>query len=433
MEIRIESDKRKLCIYFIIYYYLFTGVFMDLFHMPRSIIYIGDAINIYLFLSIMVASPSRKHYSKALEALLIYNIVGTVIGLFLNLSINSIIMYVWGARNNFRFYIFLYACVLFLNKTDIDRILKKLNWIFVINAVVYAYEWLILKVSGDFLGGIFGITQGCNGRLNLFLCVVCSYNLLRYFQNQMKIWEIAATIVLSLGMAVFSELKVFFFEIAIIMIVIMVMQRISAKVILVSIGGVIALGTAISMINNINDYARITADGTGNFFSIVNIVDYVTKDSGYNGMGTDLNRFTAAFQIYERFFKGQLDKQLFGIGLGGADYSSIPMFISQFYKDYSFLHYQWFQYAWIFLETGIVGLAGYLLIILHFFRKALRLDKKYLLYKSLTIASCILVIISMLYNISMRVESSGYLMFTLLAIPYICVKEQADEQGSEFI
>ena len=424
MVIRIKKDKRKRWIFCALYYYMFTGVFMNLLHMPRSIIYAGDIINLYLFLNILYVLPHRRRYSGALDNWLMLFIVGTVIGLLLNLSIESIIMYVWGARNNFRFFIFFYACILFLEKKDIDRVLKTLNVIFCINTLVYIYEWSVLKVYGDFLGGIFGITQGCNGRLNLFLCVVCCYNLLQYFQNRIKIWKVAVIIALSLGMAVVSELKVFFFEIVIIMVLIMAMNGVSVKTIIVTIGGVFALSMAITMINSMYDYSRISVDGTGNIFSPINIVHYLTKRSGYNGYGTDLNRFTAAFQINESFFRGQLDKQLFGIGLGGADYSGIPMFVSRFYKEYAFLHYQWFQYAWLFLETGVVGLISYIMIVITIMWKALHLNDRFFTYKALTVVVCVLVMISLLYNISMRVESSAYLMFMLLATPFICEKEQ---------
>lgn len=422
------NDPRKKCIIFLLYYYMFTGLLIDVFHLPRAILYIGDVGNIYLMLSIFKASNYRKKYSYSLLLIFSIYIIVTLISTFLNFSDESLPMYIWGARNNYRFFIFMYACVLFLEKIDVDKILNHFNIIFNINLVVYLVEMLILKVDRDFLGGIFGIVQGCNGRLNLFLCIICAYNLIRFFNKKCSTTWICYIVGISLLMAVFSELKVFFFEVVAILIIIMVGEGISMRFIFIAVAGGIALSFAMTYIATVYDYSRITVDGGSTFFSFENIMNYLTKDSGYTGRGTDLNRLTALTELKKRFFENDIILQSFGIGLGRADYSSFTIFMSDFYKKYSELHYQWFQYAWIYLETGMIGLISYA----SFFVDGLRLsfkikDKESSLYKSLAWVTFSLILLSLVYNISMRVESSAYMMFFLMSIPYIILRDKALE------
>lgn len=425
-------DPRKRCILGLIYFYIFTGMLMDIFHLPRTILYIGDLINLYLMLSILKAAKIRKKYSYSLFFIILIYIAVTIMGSIINFSSESIPMFIWGARNNFRFLIFMYACALFLEKKDVDDVLNHIYIIFTINLVVYLVEWIVLGVNGDFLGGIFGITQGCNGRLNLFLCVSCAYGMIQYFNKKCGLLLVGYIIAFSLFMAVFSELKVFFFELVIIMAIIMLGEGISMRFILVAIGGVMALSFAISVLTTVIDYSRVTVDGGSNFFTVENIMRYLTKDSGYNGRGTDLNRFTAASQLKERFFENDIVLHLFGIGLGKGDYSSFSMFVSDFYRRYSELHYQWFQYAWIYLETGLLGLISYLAIFMDSLRMAFKIkDKADSCYKSMTLVACSMAILSLVYNISMRVESSGFLMFFLMAIPYIFFRDQELETQRE--
>jgi hypothetical protein len=147
------------------------------------------------------------------------------------------------------------------------------------------------------------------------------------------------------------------------------------------------------------------------------------RESGYTGSG-DLNRLTAITSINKlEFFKESFTHRLFGIGLGGAEYSSSSAFLqSIFYRQYQYLHYYWFSHAWMYLECGYIGLIGY---IFGFFSnvlvgiKVIRSMKRSYKDTSAVMTGVILSIMTALlyiYNQSLRLEAAYMLYFTFAAI-----------------
>lgn len=408
-------------IYFLVYYYIFTGFLIAPLEFPRAILYLGDLFNGWLFVHAALRLRQDKNLRKTIMPqlrIIMFFFVVIVIGEILNLQEKSLFYLIWGLRNIFRFYLFFFSCCVYLKKDNIDRIMKLMFYLFLLNAICCWFENKILGLNGDYIGGLFGTVQGGNGRVNVFICMVFSYFLIKYFNKECGMIKIGIIALLCFYIALIAELKVFFIEFVIIgVMAILLLKKFSFRKSLMLVLSIVGLSLAINLMNSMHDYSMVSSDG--NFFTINNIINYISKDTGYNGTGTDLNRFTAVSALDRMFFKSDVMGKLFGRGLGSADTSLISIFNSSFFDNYSYLHYQWFLWAFVFIETGYIGLVLYTLFFLGVFIKARKISKGDETTSVFTQVMVVLCLINMVYNISLRVESSGYLLYLLLSIPYL--------------
>ena len=85
--------------------------------------------------------------------------------------------------------------------------------------------------------------------------------------------------------------------------------------------------------------------------------DTAMSDKGYTSSG-DMNRLNAIPVINELWLKNGWQRA-FGMGLGNCDYASFDFLTTPFFKTYSDLHYTWISYAFLYMETGWIGLMFY--------------------------------------------------------------------------
>ena len=68
-------------------------------------------------------------------------------------------------------------------------------------------------------------------------------------------------------------------------------------------------------------------------------------------------------------------------GIGSAEYSkSNEMLTSTFYNQYGYLHYQYFTHAFVFIETGLLGLISYLMIFISSLKRGIKVLKLSLIH-----------------------------------------------------
>ena len=172
-----------------------------------------------------------------------------------------------------------------------------------------------------------------------------------------------------------------------------------------------------------------------NVFSLDGIMDNLTSTSGYTGQG-DLNRLTAITTINNQFSNVSFINRLFGSGLGSWEYSNTFIFLnSHNYLIYQLTHYNWFSYAWLYLELGYIGLFLYygFFIITGFNSLKIKSieNKGDTLLKTTFIISVLCFVLSV-FNVSLRMES-GYMVYFILSIPYIINKENVIRRQGEII
>lgn len=411
----------KSLVWFQLYYMMFYNVLRDLLKFPGFIAYAIDLFNVILIAYVIINRRIiRCKNSKTGLWIVGLFLFSTVVGL---IAVDgSPILYIWGFRNVFRYYAYFISCTVLLDISDILEIITKLKKIYIINFFICLVEFG-LGYSGDNIGGIFGTQSGCNGYLNLFLIVVSAIYVTEYLEKKIGLMRIMLAIVSCFFLMAIAELKVYLFELPIIILIGMINAKFSFRKIIIIMFGVCGIAIGISMLGHFFESSGL------DFFTSDAILKYM-GDSGYTNAG-DLSRMNAVSQLYEKFLHGNFWRSLFGIGLGNASYSAaFSFFNSRFYLLYQALHYQWFTDAIIFIETGTVGLVLYELFFLRVFIYSRKINKRIASEYSgefsqqlrcvvqVSGITAVLCVVNSVYNSALNMDA-GYMVYFIFAIPAV--------------
>lgn len=405
MTPKLRNNLKSLIFIQIIYNCIIKFLIVD-FNFPSFFNYISDIITILLLVILVVKSNWKIKKITPLVFILLLFIINTISFI---LDFSSPFLFLWGFRNIYRFFLFFYCCTKILEYEDIFKIFNILEKILIINFIICVFEYFMRGIDYDFLGGLFGNgVEGGNAPLNILMIIVCSYSLILYFYKKKSLYEVGIISIFCFFIAIVAEMKIFFFEYIILFGYAVLFTKKNIRTLLftivIIIVGIFAIGIYEKLYSNNMD-----------FLSLSFIEDYAFKRT-YGG-ATDINRLSAISIINERIFKDNFKYKWIGLGLGNAETSSFSFLNSNFYNLYGErIKYNWFSHAFMYVESGYLGLLCYT----SFFIKILidSIKKNNILYKLSGIIS-IISIIMIIYNNTLRVESMGYTLFTLLAIPYI--------------
>ncbi len=334
----------------------------------------------------------------------------TLIGFLFNLQ--SVFYYLWGLRNNIRFFVYFFACVFFLRENSIEYYLKFLDVAFWINTPITFFQFFVLDIQQDYLGGIFGTSKGCNGYTNILLIIVTSKAILYCLNNKESLLRCLLKCSTAILLAALAELKAFYIEFVVIVVLAMCFTKTSYRKFWISIGAVVGVLIGIRIIEFI--FPVFT-----DWFSLERIWDTLTNEKGYTSHN-DMNRLTAISIALERFLPGWHHK-LFGLGLGNCDYAGFDFLVTPFYKAYGGLNYMWFSSAFLILETGLVGMGMYIYFFVQLFLSTWKMSKdrhQNIVYCQISMISAVMCGFLFILNASLRVES-GFMMFFILALPFV--------------
>lgn len=325
-------------------------------------------------------------------------------------NFQSIFYFLWGTRNNFRIYIAFLAYATFFQEEDAHFMLKFVDVLFWINLAVTFVQFFILGYKQDYLGGIFGVERGCNGYSIVLFALVLSKSLLSYMNGQEK----TLTCVLKCGAALIisalAELKFLFVIFVLIFVLAALLTKFSLrKFILIIIAAVlfVAASSILSALFGENNNISL-----GRIWELVTASNYATAE--------DLGRFTAIPTISNTILT-DIPSKLFGMGLGNCDTSAFAICNTPFFQANENLHYTWFSSAFLFLETGYIGL----ILNLSFYGLCFALALKYMqrgnsnkLFCQIAIIISILCVLLTFYNATLRKEVA-YIAYFALALPFI--------------
>lgn len=411
---------------------MISAVLIGFVGFPKSMLYITDAINLFLFLCTI--SRQKKRRGFPINSVIIWMVMFAFVGLTSAVANKTALpLILWGMRQNFRFFIFFYSCVEFLTEKDFEIILKVIEVIFWISVPLCTYEALVVHypagtIVGDMVGGIYYRSGSANAPLNIILVVYSAYITLKCFEGKYSFSRMMMTLFAAIYMAALAELKLFLIEAVIIVVYALFTNKVSWKTAALCIGSLIAANVVIIVFVSIN--ARGRSYYTSDLFSLESMLEYVTRTEGYDGVG-DLNRFTAVQTLANRFFSQDTIGLLLGYGLGSAEYSkSIAVLNSPFYMNYSSMHYQYFAHAFMFIETGFLGLFCYSMIFISALKRgAIRLKKTS--WKKFYIIMVLIMLLLFVYNTTMRNEFCAYILFAILAIPFARNFDLVSEEKKE--
>lgn len=409
----INIRKRTIFEWLILWIVLFPllwGTFFDLLHFPGIVKYTVDVVWFVLFLSMSVRKKAALQKKVFPLFLLIVSFLLFSLILYL-LNYQSFLYFLWGVRNNFRYYVFFFAIVYFFSNRDVKTVLSLFDITFWINIVVVLMQYFLLGYRQDYLGGIFGVAHGCNAYMIIFLSIVVGYSLLRYMNKvESAVWCFSKCGV-SLLIAAFAEMKVFFALFVLILLLCSFFTSFSWKKVLLFFVAALFLFFGSSLLANI--------------FNMENSVlsfEYLWKlatQEHYSDSET-VNRLSA-IPTLSRLILTEPVERIFGLGLGNCDTSTFDFLNTPFYQQYSYLRYSWFSCARLFLEVGYVGVVFYLsffVICAVLIWRRMKAGKADPLICQLGIIVSILCVIMTFYNSALHMEA-GYMAYLFLALPFV--------------
>ena len=401
---------------FIFFFPAAQAFLTELLPIPDAIKFLCDGFLVLLLLKLFSQRFTKiDNYSMPFVVIVGLFFFITLVGYLFNYQ--SVFYYLWGLRNNIRMFVAFFAFAYLADWEDAKGWIKALDVLFVINFAVVLLQYFS-GYGQDYIGGIFGTSKGCNGSLLIFLCIVFAKTILSFMRGEEKMSKCIFVSVASLLVSTLSELKMFFILFILILFMASFMTAHSIKKTLFFAFGAVLIVLFSTLLTVL--YKDFT-----DFLSFDSLIKALT-DTGY-ATDEDIGRFTALPVISQRFLPGFFRK-LFGLGLGNCDSSSLSMFNTPFFESHQTVHYSYFSYAFLFLETGFVGLALYAsFFVASFFvsRKLKKLEMADEFACQMSIILSVISLILLVYNSSLRMEI-GFMLFFVLALPIISANEQRE-------
>lgn len=401
---------------FIFFFPAAQAFLTELLPIPDAIKFLCDGFLVLLLLKLFSQRFTKiDNYSMPFVVIVGLFFFITLVGYLFNYQ--SVFYYLWGLRNNIRMFVAFFAFAYLADWEDAKGWIKALDVLFVINFAVVILQYFS-GYGQDYIGGIFGTSKGCNGSLLIFLCIVFAKTILSFMRGEEKMSKCIFVSVASLLVSTLSELKMFFILFILILFMASFMTAHSIKkTLFFAFGAVLVVLFSTLLTVLYKDFM--------DFLSFDSLIKALT-DTGY-ATDEDIGRFTALPVISQRFLPGFF-KKLFGLGLGNCDSSSLSMFNTPFFESHQTVHYSYFSYAFLFLETGFVGLALYAsFFVASFFvsRKLKKLEMADEFACQMSIILSVISLILLVYNSSLRMEI-GFMLFFVLALPIISANEQRE-------
>lgn len=411
-------DLAKFLIKFQIIYNCVIKFCIGYLGIPSSANYVTDLVT--LMLVILMLQCNHCTIEKSSQFIIAMLFVIVVIISYIGNGYSATLL-IWGGRNLFRFYLFFFACIYFLNVSDFDNIMDGLKILFWVNIALIIYQRWGLNYFGDACSGLYslGNISGGNGSVNILMYVVVCYVLAEQAEKKIKIRTMILYLFSALAVAAFIELKYFFIEMIVIVCLYTGLRRKSIRAWAFLGIAMVALFWGIDLLQKINP-------SFAGFFQIEEIID----DSMQYGISEKVGRLSGMSIMLDNYLITPFQK-LFGIGLGNADYSSsFDIFTSDFYRQHYGLSYYFFMSAWMMVETGILGTIIYLSMFALAIYKSWKMCKTKDFHAYAAVMLSVSALLQYFYNQMLRVETSGYLLQLTIALIFIIQKEKINLRKS---
>lgn len=405
--------------FFIVVFPFLFGICIELLRMPMAVKYLIDLA--WLALAVYMLRFHRSFNPPKASALM-----GWVLAFFLYTFVvyvfryQSGLYYLWGLRNNFRFYIAFFAFTVFMDQSEGDGLLALFDKLFWVQFGICMVQHFLLGYSGDFLGGLFGVETGSNGYLNMFYIIMTAKSILYCLAKKESVGKCLLKCGAALLVAALAELKFFFIEFILIVALCTLITSFSWRKLGILVASAVAVIVMAALLVKIFPFFQ-------DVFSIDALLKMAMNDNGYTFRG-DLNRLTVIPEINERFFSGPVD-QIFGFGMGNCDLSTYDFLCSPFSEKYLWTHYNLFSTSFVYLEMGWIGLIfffGFFLLHYSITTRMMKKNKCNSLHGNLARVVALLCVLVGVYNSTLRTEV-GYMAYFVMALPFMYGRSTADK------
>lgn len=402
--------RQRHLIEFQIYYLLVVEAAISLLHMPVFIKYLLDVNAIVIFVMGLpkVYDMFRDRRFNAFNIyIIIYMIAIVGISLMRYTPVGRVF---WAARNNFFFILFFLVAAYTIKPKDYIRIMDNVTKLQFFNIACVFYERVFLGCFGDNIGGMFGIQYGCNTFLNVYLFIINAYAIVSYVSKRFNIYMVGFVVLSSMIISVSAELKFFYIEFAVIILLMILLSRTSFRNAMVVIVTVVLLFVGVQVLSRISPESAKVLNNFEQFIS------YASETFE----GQKISRMTAFAQVNDYFLRNRPKYVLFGYGFGYAESSNTFRWAtSVFSVRYGSTGYRNLSASMNLIETGYVGIIAFITIFIWMFFSAQvqksELPKNKPMFVFVQIIA-IMVIINIWYNSAIRLEVAYLTYFSLIGV-----------------
>lgn len=432
---------------------LCVGFLINDLKFPSFIKYFSDMLTISLVYLLCYKLYKKPYllkdiwHSKRNICIIFFLIIAFFIHTFISFIINheSLILYLWGLRNTFRFFIFFVSCVFFNTNNLFYNIKHILSVLFYFNIVLMIIQkFFYSNITVDQINGIFGVAVGNNNALNAFFCIMLIYFVVDIIRFKVLDKKNMINILLILIISAMSELKIVYIEffILIIFALIFILKDLPLKK---SLSYILIL--FVMCVASLQLLYKLNPTFSGFFTNPQKIIQYIYSEPYWSDTAHEvlveetgkiaepINRFSF-FEIIDNGFFNSTEKRIYGLGLGNCDYSSFSFLVSNNYAKYYPINYTWFSSSFCFIETGWVGFALYsMFFILIGYFSFYRILKNKFLHEETLVSGLMsaMAIILLFYGLALRTELSAYLIFYLLSCVSLSIPQKVINERDNLI
>ena len=407
-------NKPVLIIYLQLGFCYFSRFLVHQIGLPDPLKYLSDYLTMILLLQIFLHFTKTKNLNirKPLLFFVIYAAVAVISTVY---NRSSLLFFFWGMRLNFRFFIFFFACVIFLRKDDIDKLIKFQLYLLPVNMAIILFQYFVQGLRFDFLGGLFGNQESCNSELNLYMFLMATITIVFYAIKKINLFLFTINIAMVSLTAALSELKILYVVIPFIVFVAFIFYFPNTRIIKAGFIIVLLLISSFSILLIVYPHWRVQ-------LSTIEDIIFNTAKTEYNH-AFSLSRMTAGPYLFQNVLTIP-SQRLLGIGFGNA--GNFLNFESSFFIRYGMLNYDIFHYAYILAEIGIIGLAAYCIFFMSISYESIRI-KRIINYESgfyccISFIVSLLVLVFIVYHPSMYMDGA-FIFYFPLTFPFIIEKE----------
>ena len=283
---------------FILFWTIISDALVAELGMSSSIQYLNDFAWVILLLYIVKNKFWTRLKYQGFSGVL-YAIGAYVLICYLSAILNFVdpFLTIWASRNLIRFIVFFLSVVVFLEENDISEIFNKLFWIQIISFIIALYQYYVLGLHMDTLGGIFG--HGNGAALNTFQAMMLAYFLCGYLQKKQPAYKVATILITSLLIAALAEEKAYFVYLIVVVAGSVIINRPSFKTVIIVAAVLCAVPVGINILATVNDSWNLE------------VLTNMTRAVQYLDTSYGLSRTNPFPQIQSRFFNNRLLKDLF--------------------------------------------------------------------------------------------------------------------------
>lgn len=428
MKIAIKRDfydRPRFYIWAVLVWSCFFSAIVNYLHFPTAISYLMDFMCLILLYAVLRNLELTKRTLGSTGGIIALMLIESVISFCFN--IYNPLVFVWGIRTLFRFVLYFVASSCYSDKDTVEKILTFL-YIVVLLTVPLVTIQSMQGYGLDATTGFFSLgkaTRGGSSGMNMLLTVVCTYAILQYFEKKWSLFKMMAGVFAGVYIAALGELKIFYFELLLIIVLSVFLTKMSLKkgfgIVFLSV--IFLMGLSIYQTTYGNGYYYQVRGYT--FFSWEAVQDYIGLTGESYGSFNSLNRATAIPYVWNNFLVDGAQK-LFGLGTGYADTVSSDVFSSGFLSAHSGLGYQFWFVSLELANIGVVGLLLFYVLFVMAYKKAMKGKKidedNRVLYATAQIM-IIICVITTFYNQALIIDIAAPIMYFCMSIPYCLQKK----------